>query len=128
MAGGTSLPRDSGRTGLLQKTAEIDLGGTEEFGVATLKQGREEHVQIPVGLMTTKKTFRHGIGRIQVGIDGIFCTRISEQQFQGLRRAVQPSRRNPQPLSQTLDNRRSRIDYSGFDRFNRGYVNAGLSG
>ena len=78
MAGGTNLPRDRGSTGLLQKTAEIDLGSTEEFGVATLKQGREEHVQIPVGLMTTKKTFSHGIGRIQIGIDGIFCIRISE--------------------------------------------------
>ena len=79
MTGGTILPGDGRRLGLLEETPKIDLDGTEEFGFTMAKQGREEHVQLPLGSTPSENPFGHGIRRIKVEIEGAFFVRIPQQ-------------------------------------------------
>ena len=73
------LPGNRRRPGLLEETSKIDLGGTEEFGFTMAKQGREEHVQIPLESTPQENPFGYGIRRIKVGREGAFFVRIPQQ-------------------------------------------------
>jgi len=88
MTGWTILPGDRRCFGLLEKTSKIDLGGTEEFGFTMAKQGREQHVQIPLDSAPLENPFGHGIRRIKVGIERAFFVRISQQEIDGLGRTI----------------------------------------
>ena len=66
------------------------------------QQGREEHVQVPFGSTPAENLFGHGIGRIKVGIEGVFFVGIPQQQLESPGGTVQPGGRNRESLGQCL--------------------------
>jgi len=65
MSGRSCLPRHRRLLGLFDKTLKVDFSGSEEFGVATLQENGQEHVEspfVPSGEQDSLDDGVHGVG------------------------------------------------------------------
>lgn len=120
MTGGTSLPGESGGARLFEKAFEIHFSSSKKLRFSMTKQRGQQHIHVPFHLIATKNAFSHRIRGIKVGVNGFFSIRISQQQFNCLGSAIEPSRWNRKTLRQSLNHGYLWIKLTSFNGFNRG--------